>query len=172
MKKLPVQSLILVALFAALLAVLSQLMIPLPSGVPVTLQTFAVALCGFTLGAKLGTLAVGVYLVLGAIGIPVFSGFVGGIGIFAGVTGGFLWGFLALSALCGTRRIPLAALGLIVCHVPGIIQFSLVTQTSLVSSFLVCSAPFLIKDAISIAAAYIAARAVRRGMAAARLSMP
>lgn len=169
MKRSSTQRMVLVALFAALLAVLSQLSVPLPSGVPVTLQTFAVALCGFALGAKLGTLSVAVYLLLGAVGLPVFSGFVGGIGVFLGVTGGFLWGFLVLAALCGTAKWPLCALGLALCHLLGIVQFALVAQVPLGAAFATASLPFLLKDLASVALASIAARAIRKGLSAARL---
>lgn len=171
MKKLNVRQLILVALFAALLAVLSQLSIPLPAGVPVTLQTFAIALCGFALGAKLGTLSVAVYLLMGAVGLPVFAGFVSGVGVFAGVTGGFLWGFLAMAALCGTGSVPLGVLGLLVMHLLGSLQFMLVSGMTFWQSAAIATLPFLIKDAASLALAYIAARAVRRGLAAARFSI-
>lgn len=170
MRKNAVQNMVLVGAFTAILAVLSQLSIPLPSGVPVTLQTFAVALCGFALGAKTGTLAVAVYLLLGAIGIPVFAGFMGGVGVFVGVTGGFLWGFLLLAVLCGTQKIPLAALGLIACHALGIIQFAIVAKTPLLQSAVLVSVPYLLKDALSLVAAYLAARAVRRGLTAARFA--
>lgn len=168
-RRASVQGLVLVGIFAALLAVLSQLAIPLPSGVPITLQTFAVALCGFTLGSKKGALSVAVYLLLGAIGLPVFAGFMGGIGVFAGMTGGFLWGFFALAALCGTGRVLPAALGLLACHLLGVAQFSLVTQTGFLRGFVLVSLPYLLKDALSVAAALLAARAVRRGLVAARL---
>ena len=86
---------------AAVMAVLSQISIPLPTGVPVTLQTFAVALCGYVLGVGMGGSALAVYLALGAVGLPVFAGFSGGVGSFLGVTGGFLWGFFLMSLLCG-----------------------------------------------------------------------
>ena len=170
MKKFSVRDLILIALFAALLAVLSQLAIPLPSGVPITLQTFAVALCGFTLGTKKGAIAVVVYLLLGAIGLPVFSHFMGGIGIFAGVTGGFLWGFIILAALCGTQKLYWAALGLVLCHLLGTIQFSIVAGMTFTQSFLLSSAPFLIKDGISVVLAMFVSRAIQKGLAAARLA--
>lgn len=81
------------ALFAALIAVLSQISIPLPSGVPITLQTFAVAFAGFFLGRKYGLAAVAVYVALGAAGAPVFAGFTGGAYKLVNVTGGFIWGF-------------------------------------------------------------------------------
>ena len=62
-----ITNIVMVGVFAAVLAVLSQISFPLPSGIPVTLQTFAVALCGYALGCKRGTLAVLVYIVLGAV---------------------------------------------------------------------------------------------------------
>ena len=83
-----------IGLFAAVLVVLSQLSIPLPGGVPVTLQTFAVALTAYVLKWKKGALSVLVFLALGAVGVPVFHNFTGGFGMLIGVTGGFLWGFL------------------------------------------------------------------------------
>ena len=80
-------------LFAAVLAVLSQLAIPMPGAVPLTLQTFGVALCAYVLGWKLGTLSYLIYFLLGLAGVPVFSNFTGGIGKLFGPTGGFLIGF-------------------------------------------------------------------------------
>lgn len=156
--------------FAALLAVLSQLSIPLPSGVPVTLQTFAVALCGFTLGARKGAAAVVVYLLLGAVGLPVFAGFLGGVGILFGVTGGFLWGFIAMAALCGLKNPWLCAAGLVACHVPGILWFSFAAGLPLWESFLTASFPFLLKDLVSVLLAYLTARVLLRGLRAARLA--
>ena len=88
-------------LFSALIVICTWITVPLPSGVPLTLQTFAVALSGFLLGPAYGTLAAVVFLLLGAAGLPVFSGFTGGVGRFVGPTGGFLWGFLPLAAGCG-----------------------------------------------------------------------
>ena len=80
------------AIGAALIAVCAW--ISIPADVPFTLQTFAIfAVCGL-LGGKRGTVSVLVYLLLGAVGVPVFSGMRGGIGVLAGPTGGFLWGYL------------------------------------------------------------------------------
>ena len=87
-----VQALAITGMFTAVLAVLSILQIPMPSGVPVTLQTFAVSLCGYVLGARRGTLCVALYLLLGIIGLPVFTGMTAGIGRIFGFTGGFLYG--------------------------------------------------------------------------------
>ena len=90
-KQLSTKSIILVGMFAAVLAVMSQVAIPMPSGVPMTLQTFAVALAGAVLGWKLGALSALVYLLLGAAGVPVFSGMSGGLGVLLGKTGLFSW---------------------------------------------------------------------------------
>ena len=88
-----ITNIVMVGVFAAVLAVLSQISFPLPSGIPVTLQTFAVALCGYALGCKRGTLAVLVYIVLGAVGLPVFANFSGGFGSLVGLAGGYIYGF-------------------------------------------------------------------------------
>ena len=86
-------------ILAALIAVCSW--ISIPTAVPFTLQTFAVFLTLGLLGGRLGTLAVTVYLLLGAVGLPVFAGFHGGLGAFLGATGGYLVGFLFTDSPCG-----------------------------------------------------------------------
>lgn len=162
------QKCVLAGVLAAVTAVLSIISIPLPSGVPVTLQTFAVALCGFMLGPVLGTAAVAVYLVLGAVGLPVLAGMVGGLGYFFGITGGYLWGFLPMAFLCGLASqsgkkvlaAPLSLAGLASCHLLGTAQFALVSASPLLSAFLLASAPYLVKDVISVALAYFVALAV------------
>ena len=168
---------VVAGVFAALLAVLSQISIPLPTGIPVTLQTFAVALCGFALGPGLGAAAVGVYLALGAVGVPVFAGFSGGIGSFVGMTGGYLWAFLPMAFLCGlgarqkNRALALTVgfLGLVICHLCGSFQFALVSAVSPWNAFLLASAPYLLKDAASLVVAYLAAVAILRSLEKARL---
>ncbi len=162
------RKMVLTGVLAALLAVLSQISIPLPSGVPITLQTFAAALCGYVLGPKLGTLSVAVYLALGAVGLPVFAGFSGGVGVFAGMTGGYLWGFLPMALLCGLgaktgkrlAAIPMGIGGMALCHLCGTLQFALVMEVSPWTAFLTASAPYLVKDVISVALAFGTAQAV------------
>ena len=92
-------ALTLSAVFTAVIAVCSQISIPLPVGIPITLQTFAVALCGFTLPLPCALASIGVYIALGAVGAPVFSSFGGGIGVLIGKTGGFIFGFIAMTLL-------------------------------------------------------------------------
>lgn len=149
------------ALFVALIAVCAQITVPMPSGVSFTLQTFAVALCGYLLGVRFGVLGVLVYLLLGAVGAPVFSAFHGGFHILVGKTGGYLWGFLPMAALCGLARrgsgkvlpylwgIP----GLLLCHLLGTFQNMLLTGGSFLALLAVYSLPYLLKDFLSLAAA-------------------
>lgn len=159
--------LVYTGMFTALIAVLSQLAIPMPSGVPVTLQVFAVAFAGFYLGWRQGLLSVAVYILLGVAGMPVFSGFTGGLGKLTGLTGGFIWGFLPLSALTGlSKNKALTAIaataGLLLCHIAGLVQFSAVSGAGIVQAFLTVSLPYLIKDALSVAAAYALAAAIKK----------
>lgn len=172
MKRGKTNRLALAAMMTAVIAVLSQIAIPMPSGVPITLQTFAVALSGYILGGGLAALSVLLYILLGAAGMPVFANFKAGIGAVFGVTGGFLWGFIVFAALCGAayacKNKYMAALlsfsGLLLCHFIGAVQFALVTHTGLWQAALVASVPYLLKDALSALAAYFIASAVRKAL--------
>nr|WP_042473949.1 biotin transporter BioY [Bacillus ndiopicus] len=95
-----VKNYVLAAFGAAIIAVLAQVMLPVPP-VPFTGQTLAVGLIATILGPRLGTLAVTVYLLLGAAGLPVFAGFTGGVAKLIGPTGGYLVGFLPAAYLMG-----------------------------------------------------------------------
>lgn len=97
------KELVLTGMFAAVLAVVSQISIPLPTGVPLTIQIFGVALVGTILGWRLGFLATFVYILLGAVGLPVFSNFSGGIQSLLGLTGGYIWAWPVMALLCGLR---------------------------------------------------------------------
>lgn len=99
----------LIAAFAALIAVCALLPAISVNGlIPITLQTFAVLLSGAVLGAKRGFLAVALYVVLGAAGLPIFSGGAGGLGVLAGPSAGYLIGFPLGAALTGflVERLP------------------------------------------------------------------
>lgn len=154
--------LVIAALFTAFITVMSQIAIPMPSGVPITLQTFAVALCGYVLGIKWGFASITAYVLLGAVGVPVFSGFHGGINNIFGMTGGFIYGFIAFVVICGLSlyvknmifKILIGFGGLTVCHIFGVIQFAAVYGTNLKASFLMVSMPYLIKDIVSVVLAY------------------
>lgn len=167
----------LVAMFTAIIAVCAWISIPLPGGVSVTLQTFAVFLAVGTLGLKRGTLSVIVYVLLGAVGVPVFSLFKGGLAVLVGQTGGYIFGFVLSALVCGA--ICLAAknriwvlivgmvAGLIVCYVVGTAWFYYIytRDTGAVSVMTVlgwCVFPFIIPDAVKIVLAAIITNRVRR----------
>ena len=137
------------SLFAALLAICAWICIPV-SDIGITLQTFGVFLALSLLGGKWGSVSVLLYLLLGAVGLPVFSGFRGGMGHLVGVTGGFLWGFF-LSALVywaleklGSKIAMLG--GLLACYFCGCIWFYCYSGGGLVFILLRCVAPYVIFD--------------------------
>lgn len=101
MKRGSTKDLTIIALMAAVTAVMAQLAIPMPGGVPMTLQTLAVTMAGVILGQKLGTLSMVIYMAIGLIGVPVFSSFTGGAGVFLGPTGGFIWSFPIMALIIG-----------------------------------------------------------------------
>lgn len=153
------------ALCTAIIAVCAQISIPLPFMV-LTLQTFAVAFCGYLLRPKYAAMAIFVYLLLGAAGVPVFSSMRGGFQMLTGPTGGFLIGFVPMVLLCSLtrRRVPALALGLLglaVCHLAGILQYMLLTNISFAAAALRVSVPFLVKDALSVLIALMLAERMR-----------
>jgi biotin transport system substrate-specific component len=101
-RKTTIQAYLLCALFAALTAICSQIMIPLPfTPVPINLAYLAVLVCGGALGPKKGAIAMTVYVLLGAIGVPVFHGLTGGLGVLAGPTGGYIIGYIPMALVMG-----------------------------------------------------------------------
>ena len=164
------KTLAVTGMFTAVICVLSVLMFPMPSGVPVTLQTFAMALCGYVLGWKQGITAVGLYLVIGAVGIPVFAGMTAGPSVLAGCRGGFLWGFLLLALFCGRKaqktylQILFGILGLLLCHICGALQYAAVMSVSVTQALVLVSLPYLIKDVGMVAGAYAVSRPIRKAI--------
>jgi len=175
MKSTKVSTLCAVAMTTAIIAILSQIALPSPTGVPFTLQTFAVALVGYILLPKLSFYSILLYLLLGAVGLPVFTALRGGLPHLAGLTGGFLWGYLLYAPLCslgikkstgsGFHKMCPAFLGglagLLICHVLGVFQYTWLTTNSLKTAFFLVSLPYLPKDVLSVAGAYMTAKAVR-----------
>ena len=114
------------ALFAALLTLCGWISVPM-GDISFTLQTFGVFLTLGLLGGRRGSLAIGVYLCMGAIGLPGFTGFRGGLGVLLGATGGYIAGFLAsgltywlVTALFPKRgQLPGFFLGLLICYALG-----------------------------------------------------
>lgn len=160
------QSMVYIAICAVLIAICSW--ITIPATIPFTLQTFGVFLTVCLLGGKRGSLSVFIYIVLGLIGIPVFAGVKGGIGVLLGNTGGYIIGFLfsalimwAMEALLGRKTWILAAsmvIGLIACYAVGTAWFMMVYtsnsgQIGLMTVLGWCVIPFIIPDFIKMALA-------------------
>ena len=160
----------------ALIAVLAPLSIP-SSLVPVSLATFAVMLAGAILGAKEGVICTALYLLLGALGIPVFAGWSSGISILFGMTGGYLFGYLPLAYITGRfaersdRMLSLIMgmlLGTAVLYVIGTIWFMAFMKMGLMPSLAACVLPFLPGDAGKIAVTALIAPRVRAALQNAR----
>lgn len=102
MKKLEIRQMTLIGLMTALICVVGPLTIPLPfTPVPISLTNMAIYLTAYALGCRFGTISYVTYLLLGTVGLPVFSAFSGGFSKLAGPTGGYLVGFILTAAICG-----------------------------------------------------------------------
>ncbi len=184
MRNSKLTDMILIGLFAALIAVCAQIQIP--AAVPFTLQTFAIFLAVGLLGGKRGTVSVVIYILLGMVGLPVFAGFKGGIAALLGTTGGYIIGFIFSALLMWALEKPVSSLfgketgadskknifrkmagpaismilGLIVCYIFGTAWFVIVyTNTKepigIMTALGWCVFPFIIPDLIKIALALV-----------------
>ena len=156
------------ALFAAVIALLSPFAIPL-GPVPITLSLFAVLLSAVVLDWKQAAAAVAVYILLGVIGLPVFSGGKGGAAVLAGATGGYIWSYILCAVIAslvagktraqGAKQMLITAVGcacgVIVCYICGTLQFSAVAGRTFVEALSVCVIPFIIPDLIKCVCAAI-----------------
>ncbi len=168
-----VLDLVYISIGAALIAICSW--ISIPTAVPFTLQTFAVFFVLLLLGGERGTIATLIYILLGAIGVPVFAGFSGGIGILFGSTGGYIIGFLftGLIYMLFSRvfkksiviKIAALVLGLAVCYAFGTAWFMHVYmqnngEVGLLTVLGWCVFPFIIPDLIKMALAVVVAKRI------------
>lgn len=169
MKKHNIKELTMIGLCAALMSVFSQISIPLPSGVPITLQPFAVVLLSILLEEKLGTLSILTFILIGAIGMPVFANFNSGFSAILGPTGGFLTGFLIMSFIIGTfsksknkKLIFIGAyLGLLANYVIGVLQLSFVLNVNIPEALIIGCYPYILKDLILSAVAVVIALKIK-----------
>ena len=176
-RRLAVPQMALAAMVTALIAVASQIAIPLPM-VPINLGLLAIFIAGFTLERRWAMASVLLFLLMGAIGLPVFSNFGGGLGKLLGVTGGYLVGFLAsalvywlFTRLFGQAywaRLTGMLLGLAVCYAFGTAWFLVVytKNTGAIGLWTAlgwCVFPYILPDCVKIALAL----AIRKRLAAA-----
>lgn len=167
-KSLKTKKLILAGIFAALTAVCSWININLFfTPVPINLALIGPYMAGLLLGSRYGLMSQVIYILLGAIGLPVFAGFTGGLEKLVGPTGGFIAGYAVCAVICGLQSKKLSSVskaggilgnvllmlcGLACCYGLGLIWYMIVTKSSLWAGFLACILPFLPGDAVKIAA--------------------
>ena len=148
-----------------------------PTGVPITIQVFGVALVGAVLGSRLGTTATLVYVLLGAIGLPIFANFSGGISSIVGVTGGYIWAWPIMTWLCGIRpktenktknlaiSIGFALIGLLIVETIGGLQWHFVGGSMSIPAIAVYSlTAFIPKDIVITVLAVLIAIPIRKGI--------
>lgn len=167
-----------IAVFSAVITICSWVTIPLPfSLVPITLGTLGAALAGTVLGPVKGPASVMVFLALGAVGIPVFHGFTGGLGVIAGPTGGYLIGYITIALITGmltkekdgrfssVTMIAIASvIGILSCYVLGTAYYMFLTHTGFTSALMLCVIPFLPGDALKVAAVCLLTERLRRAV--------
>ena len=173
MNGMKVKDMTLTAVMAALICIAGPLTIA-AGPVPLSLATFAVYLAGTILGKKWGTIAAGLYLLIGMIGVPVFSGFSGGFQKLAGVTGGYLVGYLPCAFLSGFGMermeqkgqkwiLPVMMIaGTAVLYAIGTGWFIIQTGNAPGAALSLCVLPFLPGDALKITAAVLLTGPVRK----------
>ena len=160
------------AIFTALLAVCAQIRIPVHI-VPVTLQTFGIFLALLTLGGFRGSLVVGLYLLMGVVGLPVFSGFQGGIHAFYNYSGGFLVGFMLTALLYWAvtaefkpakwGKLVILSLSMIPCYILGVHWiFHFYSRTVTWQDYLISFVTFLIPDGLKLILAWLISKRLRR----------
>ena len=165
-QKIRTKQMVLIALMTTVTCVLGPLSIPLPfSPVPISLTNFAIFLAIFVLGMKSGTISFIIYLLLGAVGVPVFSSFRGGFQVLAGPTGGYLIGFIFLALIMGfaldhfDRKLVPTIIGMIigmaVCYAFGTVWLAKLLSLSFKEGLMMGVIPYLPGDAAKIIIAAI-----------------
>ena len=170
-KKLTTYQMAVTALMAAVMCVLGPLTVPI-GAVPISLANFVICLTAWLLGPKFGTLSVAVYLCIGLIGVPVFSGYGAGLAKIAGPTGGYLVGYLLLALIGGlfieksNGNPVVSGIGLVlgdaVCYVLGTAWFVFQMQCELGYALSVCVYPFIALDLAKIVVSCVVGALLRK----------
>ena len=167
-----VKNMCYVGLMTAVIVIMAQISIPMPAGVPMTMQTFAITLAAVVLGSKLSALSCFIYILLGAVGLPVLAGFTGGISKFVGPTGGFLISFPIMAfiigyavehrtAFKGAFIVGLVA-GTVVNYLVGVVMFCVLTNSPLAVGITACVVPFIPTAIIKAILATVCGFAIRK----------
>lgn len=172
MKKVKTVTLTSIAIMSAVLCVLGPMSISLPfSPVPLSLATIGIFLSLYVLGVRFGNLSIIIYLIIGAVGLPVFSFFSGGIGKIAGPTGGYLIGYIFLALIAGlfiekfkTNKLLQflgMVLGTLVCYLIGTIWLSFQAKIGFISALTVGVLPYIVFDLIKIVVCILLGNKIR-----------
>lgn len=178
MKKnsLHTRNLCMIGLFTAVIAIMAQIIIPMPFGVPMTMQTFAITLAGIILGSKHGAVASIIYVAIGTIGLPVFAGFTGGWQSIVGPTGGFILSFPIMAYIIGLgmelrskwKGFPIISLflGTALNLLCGTGMFCLITGSDFLVGLATCVVPFIPASIIKAVFAYVFGFNIRKRLQA------
>ena len=178
--KLKPYDLTLVALTTAITCILGPIAFVIPfSPVPVTLGLLGIMLATCLLGSRLGTISCLIYLLVGVVGVPVFSGFTGGIGVPLGPSGGYLLGYLWIPLCCIPFKSPTSShpakilpglfKGLLLCYLCGTLWLSHQLKITFFQAFLVGTLPYLPFDIIKLFIAYFLSKSIRKRLTKAGL---
>ncbi len=159
------KEMVFTALCASMTAIFSQITIPLPfTPIPITLGLLAVFISGGISPVKWAVLSQFIYICLGILGLPVFAGFTGGLGIISGPTGGFIIGYLftalvssfIINKFSDLKSAVLLAmiLGLLACYICGTVWFMLYSHANLISALAACVLPFIFGDFVKLFLAF------------------
>lgn len=170
-KKITTYQMAVTALMAAVLCVIGPLSVPI-GAIPISLSNFVISLTVWLLGPKFGTLSVAIYLALGAVGMPVFSGYGGGLAKLAGPTGGYLIGYLAMALIGGlfvekSKGNPVVSgiglvIGVAVSYVFGTAWFVFQMGCELSYALAVCVYPFIAFDLAKVIIACVIGALLRK----------
>lgn len=170
------KKMLICALFAAVICIASPFTINI-GPVPITLSVFAIALTAFSVGSCNSAIATLLYILIGLVGLPVFSKFQGGVGVIMSPTGGFILSYVFVALILGLctktknviRVCLLCIAALFVCYLFGTVWFVAITKSSIVYALTVCVVPFIPVDIAKLILAYIAGSAIRQALTKAKL---
>ncbi|MBQ8540163.1 MAG: biotin transporter BioY [Clostridia bacterium] len=163
------KKLVICALFTAIMCITAPFYFMI-GPVPITFTLFALALSAFSAGSMSAAVSTAVYILIGLMGMPVFSGFKGGFSVIASPTGGFVFAYIFIALILGlcvkakrkSTVVLLCTLALLVCYAFGTAWYMLITDASFVTALGVCIVPFIPFDIAKLYAAYVVAKAIRK----------
>lgn len=169
-KRTKTYNIILCGLMAAILCVLAPVAIPMT--VPITLGTFVIFIMTYILDYKYAFVSCLIYILLGIVGLPVFSGYQGGIGKVVGPTGGYIVGYLFITLISGYINSRYQAnkilqvigmiIGIMICYGLGTLWFAYQQNMSILESLIICVIPFICGDILKIVGAVIVGNILRK----------